>query len=342
VQVSETGSLVALQLGVAEITVTDKESGRSAAMQVSTYRITSVAYGSREIGVSTSTNYVYVASGPNYYPGVYKVNAEAGGVSKLYTIPSGESVQGLAVDSTSDKVHFVLARSSNTGVLKTVDGATGAFLGETPVPGCPTGVAVDDTRNRIYVSCASDAGGKVAVIDGSSLVVSGVINLPNPECVPHRPAVLASSNAIFIATTCGSYLGQTTPGPVYLVDGDDYSSVRALAGVQSTNGGIAADQTRGRVYVSSSKLFTLDGSGSIINSKEGPFESEVSRMVMDELRNRLFAAESHNIGYLDLDGAEGALHIPVGVTTDVAVNPQKNRVYMASGYGNIIAFALAP
>ncbi len=129
-----------------------------------------------------------------------------------------------------------------------------SLVTDIPVPGSPSGVAVNPANNRIYVSLGASGGTSVAVIDGNTNTV--MTTIPTPQAF-----VITVNVATGRVYTAGCFVSQTASCGVTVIDGSK-DSVIATIPINATNGigiqGIAVNPVTNRIYVADATNYMID------------------------------------------------------------------------------------
>lgn len=329
VTVDSKGQAKAVGLGVADITVTDTESGKSATFRVSTILDvpTTQAPGPVAININSGKLYVVhaVAGG-----GLTVLNCTANTAAQIATLSADETPDGLALDKTRNRVLVIAQDDSQGGVLKVFNGTSGALIGETQLSFVPYGVTIDESQNRIYIATK----GGIGVVDGQSLRVSTAIALPDSEEVTTNCCLLNGGRKLAVtALPTGGYSNDS--GHVYVVDTADYSSVSTVSSTSSGIGGIVPDASGSRAFLLDENMIkAIDGTGSVVSSAQRDYSWTGSTYCYDNARSRLYAIE-RGYSYLrswNVRTGESAFNLYLDNPLGIAVNEKTNRLYVSAGY----------
>src|SRR6185369_822390 len=184
---------------------------------------------------------------------------------------------------------------------------------------------------RIYVPVADDPiTSHIAVIDGNTNTIVASITLANPSHFPFKLAVNEITNRVYVTSLQGS---------ITVVDGANNSIIATISG-GSLPFGVAVNPVTDRIYVSNlgdSNLSVLRGSTNAIEANI--FIGLASNVVAaNRVTGRVYAASTGNL----LSVVDGRVTSPTYNTvlssvgsfsgsTDVAVNPNTNFIYLMSG-----------
>jgi len=206
-----------------------------------------------------------------------------------------------------------------------------------PVGSYPSGVAVNETTNRVYV--ANYGSDSVSVIDGASGNVIGT-SIPVGDG-PRGVAVNEAANRVYVT----NHLSHS----VSVIDGASGSGNAIGTSIPVGDGpsGVAVNETTNRVYVANVRglsVSVIDGATGVLIGSLVPVGDVPSGVAVNETTNRVYVANYIGDSVSVIDGASGnaiGTSIPVGDgPRGVAVNEATNRVYVENreyyGYVSII------
>ncbi len=175
----------------------------------------------------------------------------------IATVNVGYDPYGIAVNPITHKVYVAnvcVDRSCQTGSVTVFDETTLATT-TVIVPSMslyyPVPIAVDKTRNKIYVATCGASScfpGEVAVIDGTTLAVSLV-------AVGNKASALAvdeTTNKIYVANSCSGCSGD--PATLTVIDGATLStnSIDLQYNSYYVNAALAVNPVTNKIYVTNS------------------------------------------------------------------------------------------
>ena len=172
------------------------------------------------IAVNSATNKIYVANGLyNGQPSVTQIDGATLSTSTI-SLQYGPVVR-LAVNETTNRIYVACGGfddGEGYGQLAIIDGATLA-TSFYALPMGPTGLAVNTTTNKIYISGSlwNFGSGYLTVVDGSNLSMLNLTVGPAPV----DAAVNETDNRIYTVNSCItlSYCGGDVQGSVSVIDG---------------------------------------------------------------------------------------------------------------------------
>jgi YVTN family beta-propeller protein len=213
-----------------------------------------------------------------------------------------------------------------------------------PVGDNPLGVAVDATRNLVYVT--NNSSQSVSVIDGQTNTVVDTIPIPTqPFGTPQPVGIAVDSvlNKIYVANNGPAASGDT----VSVIDGATRTVVGSvtLAGAYHPPNFIAIDSGLHHVYVTGGMgVVTIDAiTDAPVAFTTWPPPRLPRRVAVDPVTHRVYVSNSPgaNGSIAVVDGATGGLvtSIPFGGLFEepegLAVDPVAHDIYVAShGSGN--------
>ena len=240
----------------------------------------------------------------------------------IATIPVGPSPGPLAVNRVTNKI-FVATADYYTYTMTVIDGATNSatsvIVGLTAYA-----VAVDSTRNKIYVVGTNPGGtGSATIIDGATLSTT---TLPVGPGAGHV-AVDTATNKIYVVNS-----GDAT---VTVIDG----ATLAITTVTLANG---SDPTSIAVNTVTNKIYVVDSNASSVTVIDGATLSTATvsvgenptALAINQLTNKIFVV-NNKYGYGNtvsvIDGATlstSTVTVAAG-PWDLAVNEATNQIYVS-------------
>jgi YVTN family beta-propeller protein len=204
-----------------------------------------------------------------------------------------------------------------------------AVVAKIAVGSGPTGMAVNPTTNRIYVTnfISSD----VSVIDGvSNTVVATVPVGPSPSSVGVNPV----TNRIYVPDL---------DDRIRVIDGEANTVTDSIAGISADCYGVEVNSVTSRIYVSNfgaGRLLVIDGATDEALAIRGvgvPYG-----VAVNPTTNRIYVADAtpgvgvSNVSVYDGDSDTFVAEIPTpegAAPFGVAVNPVTNRIYATYMFG---------
>lgn len=315
------------------------------------------------IAVNPVTNKVYVANfghssitcGSCFDYGSITVVDGATNTSVTIADPNAKFPQGVAVNSTTNKIYVANNFSDNVTVL---DGATNATTTLTdPNAHFPFAVAVNSTTNKIYVANQGSLGpgtnqGNVTVIDGATNTITTVVD-PNAS-TPDSVAVNSVTNKIYVANQ-GSFLHNgTNPGNVTVIDGQTNATTTIAdphaitpGGGNSRGFGVAVNSTTNKIYIVnefSHNITVIDGASNVATTVTDPNALAPVAVAVNSATNKIYVANMGNdAGTGDnvtvIDGATNSTTTLTDANAKapdaVAVNPATGKIYVANASANV-------
>jgi hypothetical protein len=257
--------------------------------------------------VNPITNQIYVSGGN-------KVSVINGNTNAVI---SAVEVFGCIRVAVNVRTNRVYATSFATQTVSVIDGTSNALLNAIPVP-FPHAVAVNPVTNRIYVAGESDlplSSPPITIIDGKTDSVMGTIPI---EVRSRGLAVDALTNRLYVVNVFGELLA---------IDGRTNAVLYRVPLAGPTAYGVAVDQFKGRVYVSTNPgpfavnyptgyVFVINGrSGQII---EAVPVRNVNHPAIDVLptRDRFYVGSIFGIVSSVQDNFRGVTKLPnLGIGT---------------------------
>lgn len=285
------------------------------------------------IAINPATNLIYVPEGRFFDASVIVIDGNPASATfhqkiAQVDLPNDCTPEEIAVNPITNRAY--IADDFGNRVL-IVDTVTNSFAGSIVVGSQPRRLALNSVTNRIYVPVADDpVTSHIAVIDGSTNTIVASIPLANPSHFPFKLAVNETTNRVYVTSLQGS---------ITVVDGANNSINATIAG-GSLPFGVAVNPVTDRIYVGNlgdQNLSVLRGSTNAIEANI--FIGLLSNVVAaNRVTGRVYAASTGNL----LSVVDGRLTSPTYNTvlssvgsfsgsTDVAVNPNTNFIYLMSG-----------
>ena len=285
------------------------------------------------IAINPATNLIYVPEGNFFDARVDVIDGNPASptfhqIIAQIDLPNDCTPEEIAVNRVTNRAY--VADDFGNRVL-IVDVATNSFAGSIAVGMQPRRLALNSVTNRIYVPVADDpVTSHIAVIDGNTNTIVASITLANPSHFPFKLAVNETTNRVYVTSLQGS---------ITVVDGANNSIIATIAG-GSLPFGVAVNPVTDRIYVSNlgdQNISVLRGSTNAI--EPNVFIGLLSNVVAaNRVTGRVYAASTGNL----LSVVDGRLTSPTYNTvlssvgsfsgsTDVAVNPNTNFIYLMSG-----------
>ena len=281
------------------------------------------------VAVNPATNLIYAPEGRFFDARVVVIDGNPASPTfhqktALIDLPDDCSPLEIAVNTVTNRL-YVADEFGNRVLI--VDAATNSFAGSIAVGPHPRRLAVNSVTNRIYVPVET---GEIAVIDGTSNTIVATIPLADPSHFAFKVAVNETTNRVYATSLQGS---------ITVVDGVNNSIITTIAG-GSLPFGVAVNPVTDRIYVSNlgdQNLSVIPGSNNTIEANV--FIGLLSNVVAaNSVTGRIYAASSGN----GLSVVDGRLSSPTYNTvlssvgsffgsTDVAVNPNTNLIYLMDG-----------
>jgi PGF-pre-PGF domain-containing protein len=261
------------------------------------------------LAANPSTNLLYVGS---YPPGdIYAIDRS----SYTWTsIPAGVTYGDISVNPVTNKIYHANQGSASVTVIDGISNTISSYVG---VPGYPTGNALNENTNKVYVS-SQGGGDTVYVIDGSSdTVVAG-------------PIILGGVAGPVIADPVANRIYARASWDTRVIDGSSDSVTASIPSFITD----AVNPVTNKVYGACS-----DGNFCIVNALTYVNELSVSwgtwpgSMDVNQNTNRVYVTLGGYNTMLILNGTTGQeiTRVPVGNNPQgVSVDPDTNRVYVAN------------
>jgi DNA-binding beta-propeller fold protein YncE len=235
----------------------------------------------RLIAVNEITNKIYVPSGG----GVTVVDGET---LATQTIPLGTtSASSIAINPATNTIYVAGCSTSlncnDNGIVSVIDGVTNNVT-VVDVSGGPVAMAIDSTRNLIYVSDGAYGVNAVSIINGSTLSVGTVSLSGQPGPIAVNPA----NNKIYTAGLSG------LSGCVWIIDGNTLS-VTSIIGPGDT--AVAVDSNTNQAFV-------VDGETGTVTVFDGSNNSKIFNVGVAP--HAAVVDLSRNLVYVINQGAYGA------------------------------------
>ena len=275
------------------------------------------------VAVNQTTNVIYVSNLNSNSVSVIDGATD----TVLATIAVGTAPEILDVNTETNTIYVANLESSNVSVI---DGTSNTVVATVSLGTntSPFGLAVDSTRNLVYVTNANDPG-LVYVIDGVTNTVTATIQVGN---TPAGVRVNSTTNLIYVANTAS--------GSVSVIDGSSDTVSNTFQLPQGAFPGIIAmDPVKGQLFVSDAPnkaVYVLNAStGELLQTITGAaqvsFKSPQyvallqpgkSAMVSDSSLGAVIQFSDTNYAFT---GALSATGTPIGF----AVNRKTGKIYVA-------------
>jgi YVTN family beta-propeller protein len=271
--VSATISVGAAPNGIAanaatnRIYVANNTDGTVSVIDGGTYSVVAtvtVGAGPAGVAVNPATNRVYVANSSNAID-IGSVSVIDGSTNAVIaTIPVDLTPNFVAVNPVTNRVYVtnVFGNAEDfdvgDGIVSVIDGASNTVVDRVHVGVNPSGVAVDSSTNKIYVTMYGFAGGgPIQVIDGATDAIVDSI-------WPNAPAWTIDVNSVThraYAPQCGPFCGATG------VDVIDGNAVTDTVPVGNLPYGAAVNSATNTVFATASgdnTVVVIDGASDAI------------------------------------------------------------------------------
>jgi YVTN family beta-propeller protein len=285
--------------------------------------VATVAAGStpRDIAVNPVTNRIYVAN--EFSDNVTVID---GATNATATVAVGPRPQYIVANPSTNRIYVSNGGNASQSII---DGAT---LAVKPLPTGGNGpFVVNPATNRIYMLRLGPTD-EVTVIDG---ITDNFHSLATDSWTPVSHAVNPVTNRLFVA--------HYTTGDVKIVDISSSSDFPPVKGVPvwSKPVAVAVNPDTNKAYA-----ITEDARGPI-NVIDGATQTAVSfapsghasgprALTVNTVTNRIYAAFTGEV--VVIDGATNAMtFIPTVTAVGIAINPNTNRIYVASAQGSLAA-----
>ena len=323
------------------------------------------------IAVNQATNKIYVANCPtttNSQPGVKgSVTVIDGDTNGTTTVPAGICPVAIQVNSVTNKIYVanygktcLIANScNNAGSITVLDGPTNSAVEvDLPQPNLPhpSGLAVDSTRNKIYVT--NHLSSDVAVIDG---ITNAVSTIPT-AALPYDIAANFATNKFYV--TSFDAIAMSTGATVTMIDGATNATLPIIDAGAAGSIGIAVNSVTNRIYVANlgnvGKNGTNVGSITVIEGVTNSTTDIVApnaygphAVVVNPLSNKVYVANTNNLartgngGVTVIDGETNAVvtvsdpnaqtscnQFSTGI---LAVDSTRNLIYIANCGGSTVS-----
>lgn len=238
------------------------------------------------------------------------IDTEKNLISK--TIPLSVYLDHIAFNPANNRLYGTAQASGQIKVIDTFSFAQTKI----PVPGHPTGIAVNATTNKIYVTSQGFAGNdKLFVIDGATDAIAGPYDL---DGVAGQLVVNSATNRIY------AYSAPKTR----VFHGADNSVVADLPGINV----LEVDPAHHLIYAVTSdgrNIQVLDQNTHVLVSTFGS-SSVPSELALDIHANRLYALLSDNrVAVIDINTLTDVGRLVVAeAPVSLAVNPRTGHIYI--------------
>jgi YVTN family beta-propeller protein len=271
----------------------------------------------RGIAVNASTNKVYVA---NEFSN--DVTIVDGATQSTATVAVGPRPQYIAVNPNTNRIYVSNGGNSSQSVI---DGAT---LAVTPLPTGGNGpFVVNPATNKIYMLRLGPTD-EVTVIDG---ITHNFYSLATDSWTPVSHAVNPVTNKLFVA--------HYTTGDVKIVDLNSTSDHPPVKGVPvwSKPVAVTVNPNTNKAYVITEDprgpISVIDAaSQTAVSFAPAGHASGPRAIAVNTATNRIYAAFNGEV--VVIDGATHAMaFVPTVTAVGIAINPNTNRIYVASAQG---------
>lgn len=261
----------------------------------------------------------------------------------IATIPVGREPTGIDVNLTTNRIYVANSLSNSVSVI---NGVTNALITTIPVDEKPVRIGVNSNTNRIYVAHGNPAT-RVTVINGETNTVITTI--------PTAPAT--DLNGIGVnPVTNRIYVTSFDPvGQVVVIDGET-NTILTFITVTANPRSVTVNPTTNKIYVGHGAFFqrrritVIDGNTNL--ASDGPVVGQDhSGLAVNPLSNRIYvhkgdlgnASEGRPadpFALVTIDGATNTVLTSTLVVTGgggLAVNPETNRLFVASNLDNTVS-----
>ena len=297
--------------------------------------------------IDAATDNLFIAArGPHESSGgwhstIKRVDGISGAV--IGTLPVPVTANQILYSPAAKSLYF--RRATTTGVLNVETGAfdviaTGALPGD---------VAVDKTRNRVYIG--DEQNGKIFAVDGNTNGVVAQANSGDPRQFIGREnfivpaprvavAVSEATNRVYASVIQDEDPDDGVSTERHVVTVFDATSLERLATIplvseNRTVGGVAVDDVRGKVYVTSNEqLFVVDTDTLTATFTGFAAASGLHGVVVNPTTNKIYVTHGSGSGDDAATAIDGANYqvfntIPVGVIPGrPAIDTQRNKIYV--------------
>jgi len=288
--------------------------------------------GSAAVAIDTARNRIYVS---NFVTGSLSVFDRT--TDQISVVGGGLGPGQSVVNAITNTIYvpqsgYYPHTGMGTNKVRVVDGAT--LESHDVIVGVrPTSIAVDETRNLVWVANAGDLlddSNVVTVLDGATEQRTDVTVVPTPGIV----AVDRNLGLVVVAGFVGAYSGVPS---ISLVD-EETLGVRNLTLPSGSPRHLVVNPLTGKAYVSTVSPATLleidERTGELVDLA---VTDEIGALAVDSVRNRIYATHPGNdpdFGHTVsvVDGATRAVvEVQVGSRPyDVTVNPADGTVWTAN------------
>lgn len=293
--------------------------------------------GSFSIAVDSTRNRAFVV---NRYDGSVTVLDRTTGESREVVLGFSPGAQ-VVVNTVSNKIYIARDFISPHGgqgfrSIFVIDGST-MTSHEIPVGTVPFGIAVDETRDRIYVANAGDlltASNTLTIIDGATESTRDLVVGNGPTSVAIDPV-----RDLVAVANFGGY----GPASISLVDASTLSVTSIPIPTEGDHPHqVVVNSATGKIYVASDVLSVLEVDEGTLAVKAIPVSNPVWRLAVNSSTNTVYAihqteeagfgqtAVGHTVSVID-----GATHetvkVQVGVfPQDIQVNQVTDTTWVAN------------
>jgi len=312
----------------------------------------------RSVAVNPVTNRIYVGNENEGTLSVIngatntEIDIDGNPANGMTRIALGSVPTAVAVNPATNRV-FV--SNFGSGTVSVVDGATnteidtdgnsGNGVTRINVGGSPTGIAVNQALNRVYV--ANLASDDLDVIDGSTYAIIATVPVGS-DPHPFGVAVNSGANRVYVANNASGDVSviDTTTNTEIDTDGNSGNGLTRIA-VGGNPSGIGVNANTGRVYVATttgSSVKVIDGSTNAVIATV-PVSGTPNGVAVDSSSNRLYVTREFASLLTVIDAATNTTISDVPLSNypfAVAVNSTTGRVYVASWSSNVLTVMSFP
>lgn len=249
------------------------------------------------------------ASGDVYVAGDTSIEVfNEGNQSFTRQLQLGHPILSIAFDSSVSPDIYVTSNDS----LLALNPRTGEVMGNVTFSNPLDGIQIDQSEGKLFVG--EYTAGEILVINVSNLATMGSIALPG--CCALQLALDERSQSLYATTGINNY--------VYMVNAatDTFEkSVEVTQFGQNSTNTIVADETTGRIFVSSTNgesVAEIDGSNGHV-SRLMNVPSVVAAMDVDTKTQELYVANYHQLTVLDVRGSRTFLLVAFAAVAVVVV-----------------------
>ncbi|HIJ87658.1 MAG TPA: hypothetical protein HPP97_08230 [Desulfuromonadales bacterium] len=237
-------------------------------------------------------------------PGVTEIDGGTN-VATFVSAVSG-NVTGIAVNTVTDSVYV---SRSGTNSLLAINGTT--ITATVPVGSTPVAVAVDETRNMVYV--ANGNSNTVTVISGASDTVAATVTVGT---YPIALAVNETANKVYIANYNSSN--------VSVINGADLTAAPVTITAGTNPQVVAVNQVTNKIYVADNTALTVING---VDNTTATLPVYAAKLAINTSANVVYAAANPLI---IIDGATNTISRLMLTANSVAVDTASTFAYVAS------------